>query len=84
MIDVKPYYNVKCAGMPDKSKNLFIQSMNRRCIKGNKGYTKEEFMFLAKHRELEDFKIGLRVSGKLTPKRVKGGIILIDTTYEMR
>jgi hypothetical protein len=84
LVPVKPYYNVKCAGMPDKSKNLFIQSMNRRCIKGNKGYTKEEFMFLAKHRELEDFKIGLRVSGKLTPKRVKGGIILIDTTYEMR
>ncbi len=35
-------------------------------------------------RTLEDFKIGLRVPGKLMPKRIKGGVLLIDTTYEMR
>jgi hypothetical protein len=84
MVDVKPYYNVKCAGMPDKSKNLFLKSMDRRCLKGNKGYTKEEIMFLSKHRELEDFKVGLRVPGKLRPKRIKGGILLVETPYEMR
>jgi hypothetical protein len=84
MVAIKPYYNVKCAGMPDKSKNLFIKSMERRCIRGSKGYTKEELMFLSKHRELEDFKVGLRVPGKLIPKRIKGGILLVETPYEMR
>lgn len=39
--------------------------------------------FLADYR-MEDFKIGLRVKGALKPKRIKGGIILIDNFYEMR
>lgn len=84
LVPIKPYYNVKCAGMPDKSKNLFLKSIGRKAIRGSTKYTYDEIKFLAKHRELEDFKVGLRVSGKLRPKRVKGGIILVDTMYEMR
>lgn len=42
---------------------------------------KEEFL---KNYEMEDFKIGLRLNGKLRPKRMKGGIVLVDTTYEMK
>ena len=34
--------------------------------------------------ELTDFKIGLKVEGKLTPKRIRGGVVLKETTYEMR
>lgn len=33
---------------------------------------------------LEDFKIGLQLNGKLIQKRIKGGVILEETTYEMR
>ena len=33
---------------------------------------------------LEDFDIGLRVFGKLIPKRVPGGTILHETTFEIR
>ena len=40
--------------------------------------------FLTKERSLKDFDIGLIVPGKLLPKRIKGGVVLGDTTYEMR
>jgi len=33
---------------------------------------------------LKDFKLGLKIFGKLLPKRIKGGIVLVETTYEMR
>lgn len=77
-----PYWNVKCAGMPDRCKDLFIRSME-----GEKATDEEpnEFKeFLSKRRTIIDFRYGLKVPGKLMPKRVKGGIILVDTTYEMR
>jgi hypothetical protein len=35
-------------------------------------------------RNIDDFKIGLKVPGKLLPKRIRGGTILVETTYEMR
>ena len=47
-------------------------------------YNEEEQEFLKTKRTLQDFKIGLKVPGKLMPKRIRGGILLVDTTYEMR
>lgn len=62
----KPYYNVKCAGMPQVCKNKFIDAL----LTGNAA--------------LKDFKVGLCIDGKLLPKRIKGGIILTETTFQMR
>lgn len=60
------YWNVKCAGMPDRAKQVFIDRMERgECT-------------------LADFKVGLTVPGKLVPKRIKGGVLLVDTNYQMR
>ena len=42
-----------------------------------------ELDFIKEKRELTDFKIGLTIPGKLLPKRIKGGILLVDTTYEL-
>ncbi len=78
------YYNVKCAGMPQRCKDLFELSMN--------GYTDEQFeklndaekKFVQTRRELTDFKIGLVVPSKLLPKRIPGGVLLTETTFEMR
>ena len=80
----EPYYNVKCAGMPTKCKNLFIKSFEDLTDDDLKGYTEKEVEFLKHKRTIEDFKIGLKVPGKLMPKRIDGGIILVDTSYEMR
>lgn len=79
----QPYYNVKCAGMPDRCKKLLINSIERKIIKGVK-YTKEEMDFILEERGLEDFKVGLKLPSKLLPKRIRGGIVLNETTYEMR
>lgn len=80
----KPFYNIKCAGMPQKCKNLFEISMNGYEPKDSDNYTDEEVQFLSKKRELEDFKVGLKVPGKLMPKRIRGGVLLVVTNYEMR
>ena len=92
LIDIdKPFNNIKCAGMPQKCKNLFELSMKGDCKYDETIYTDEELEFLFKkdsHKPIKryytDFKIGLKIPGKLLPKRIKGGTVLMDTTYEMR
>ena len=79
-----PYYNVKCAGMPDKCKDLFIKSMEGYVPKEGDEFTEDELDFLSTKRTLEDFSVGLRVPGKLLPKRIRGGVLLVDVPYEMR
>ena len=80
--DIDPYYNVKCAGMPDRCKQLFVKSITRNFDPND--YNEIENDFLKTERTIEDFKIGLVIWGKLMPKRIRGGTILVETTYEMR
>ena len=81
----KPYFNIKCAGMPQKCKDLFELSMNgfqpEEC---DENYTEADRWFLSTKRELKDFDVGLVVPGKLLPKRIRGGVLLTDSMYEMR
>lgn len=79
-----PYYNVKCAGMPQKCKELFVKSMCGYDEKELENYSEEEQQFVKTKRELTDFKLGLKIPGKLMPKRIRGGVLLVETTYEMR
>ena len=80
----KPYYNIKCAGMPEHCKQLFLLSMQGATEEQKSELTDEEKDFISTKRSLEDFNIGLRVPGKLRPKRIRGGVLLVTTTYEMR
>lgn len=80
----KPYYNVKCAGMPAKCKKLFLKSVEGFDPKELETFTDEEREFLKTKRTILNFEVGLIVPGKLLPKRIKGGVLLMDTTYEMR
>lgn len=96
----KPYNNIKCAGMPQKCKDLFQASLDGKAdisgyqdksTKVFKEWSEDEKEFLFEKetgkpikRNLSDFKVGLKVPGKLRPKRIRGGILLIDTSYEMR
>lgn len=95
-----PYNNIKCAGMPQKCKDLFelsldgtavVSGYNDRITNKHKDWSEEEKEFLfdeetgkAIHRTFDDFKIGLKVPGKLRPKRIRGGVLLVETSYEMR
>lgn len=96
----QPYNNIKCAGMPQRCKDLFQTSMdgtaivsgyNDRRTGSHKEWTNEEKEFLFDsetgkplQRTFDDFKVGLKIPGKLRPKRIPGGILLVDTSYEMR
>ena len=89
-----PYWNIKCAGMPERCKELFMFSFNpltKRCVSDtdcrkllSTDYTEDELDFLSVTRTIDDFKIGLIVPGKLLPHTIKGGVILEDVSYEMR
>lgn len=79
-----PYYSVRCAGMPQRCKDLFIQSMTNDYLPNDEEYTEDEKEFLSTKRTLKDFNIGLTVPSKLMPKRIRGGVLLVDTTYQMR
>ena len=80
----KPFYNIKCAGMPEKCKRLFLESMGVEEKKEGEDYTDDDLEFIGKKRGLSDFKVGIRVPGKLMPKRIRGGILLVEGFYEMR
>ncbi len=80
---VEPWYNIKCAGMPSRSKALFEESLTGRSDI-LKEHTEEESAFIKKKRCVTDFTIGISVPGKLRPKRIKGGVVLVDTPYVMR
>lgn len=85
----KPYNNIKCAGMPKRCKDLFELSLSGDADI-NKEWSDEEKEFLFDKynnpikRDYSSFKIGLKVPGKLRPKRIRGGVLLVDTSYEMR
>ena len=87
----QPYYDIKCAGMPDTCKSLLNLSLLHTTEEQlqqlekerDKQYNQEERNFILQPRELTDFKIGLTVPSKLIPKSIKGGVLLVETTYRM-
>lgn len=79
-----PYYNIKCAGMPDRCKDLFQLSMQGYVPTSADKFTTEQIEFLQTKRTISDFKIGLKIPGKLMPKRIRGGVLLVESNYEMR
>lgn len=80
----EPYYNIKCAGMPDRCKQLLNMSLLGLPPEVGKKYYNDELEFISVKRTLDDFTYGLKVPSKLLPKRIKGGTILVRTTYKMR
>lgn len=89
-----PYWEIKCAGMPDTCKNLFLLSLNKftKQIINSEWFelvddeykTADVVQFLSKTRKISDFDYDLQIPGKLMPKHIKGGIILEDTWYTMK
>ena len=78
-----PFYSIKCAGMPKKCKRFLEYSITQPKQKWE-DLAPEEIEFISQKRTIEDFKIGLKVPGKLMPMRIRGGIVLVDAYYELR
>lgn len=100
----KPYFNVKCAGLPDECKETYIKAMEetpeeerhanqmlRVCqiLEGNplnpmRKSDYEKYKFLSKRKTVHDFKPGFTIWGKLSPVRIRGGILLMEGPFTMR
>lgn len=84
----KPYYNIKCAGMNEKCKFQFNKSLTQEPITKEEmdkyNFNEKQIEFMQTPRNLSDFKVGLEIYGKLRPKQIKGGTLLVETTYKMR
>lgn len=85
------YNNIKCAGMPQRCKDLFELSMSGKALyeeyKENTPVSRFLFNQVTHEpiiRTFYDFKIGLNVPCKLIPKRIDGGVLLVESTYQMR
>lgn len=75
-------YTIRCAGMPKRSKELFTLSITRDFKESQ--FNEEEKEFLKDERSIEDFKRGLKVPGRIKPKRIPGGVILVPCSFEIR
>ena len=81
----KPYYNIKCAGMSSRCKHLLDLSLQGDDnLDETESLNDEEAAFVSVHRTVTDFDIGLCVPSKLVPKRIEGGVVLQNTTFELR
>lgn len=87
----EPYNNIKCAGMSQRCKDLFELSMSGKAVyedyKENTPVSRFLFNQVTHEaivRTFDDFKIGLNVPCKLIPKRIDGGVLLVESTYQMR
>ena len=93
----KSYYDIKCGGLPDRSKDLFrasLMGITPNAIgeltisdgKETKVYMldKHEFEFCMKKRTYKDFKQGLSIPGKLLPKVIKGGTVLVNDCFTIK
>lgn len=84
----KAYYNIKGAGIAQRSKDVLNASLTGD-IEPLKKLTENEMKFLYDNgklieRKLTDFKSGLRLPSSLKAKRIRGGTVLWDDWYEMR
>lgn len=79
----EPNHVIKCAGMPERCKQLLAYSFGDT-IPESEELNDEERAFVETPRTYEDFKVGLVVPSKLKPKRIRGGVLLVSECYEMR
>lgn len=91
----KPHYEVRCAGMPEKCKQLLIRSILglHKTARGphpvkaayvDGTFKPEDRQFILGRRSMESLRRGLRVPGKLYSKHIPGGTVLYEDYYEMR
>lgn len=82
-------YDIKACGLPDRGKMLFDLNLNGvRSHNGRVDYEgesiklmEEEIDFLERKRTISNFAPGLSIPGKLKPKKIKGGSVLVNDHF---
>ena len=75
-----PYYNIKCAGLPQTCKELFIKSLEHKTAEEFQAEDPESWEkmnqterdFVTTWNDITDFKRGLLIPSKLLPRTIKG------------
>ena len=84
----KPYYNIKCASMGKRSKEIFALNLQGYKVTqediNNKIFTNREIEFLKTERTMNDFKSGLVIPSTLKARQISGGTLLFDNDFTMR
>lgn len=75
---------IKCAGMTKRCKELLENSLHGSYPINYNSLPEEQKEFVEHKRELTDYKTGLTIPGKLIAKQIPGGVLLVDSTYEMK
>ena len=81
-IEIGDEYVIKCAGMPERSKQLFLHAVTGNTVFDSLNQIEQDF--LSQKYDLKDFKQGLTVPGKLVPKVMPGGVVLKETSYTIK
>lgn len=76
----KQVWELRGCGCPPRSKNLFLEAVDGIERVTDKNKTEREWV-KTHNLTLADFTYGLSIPGKLIPKIVKGGTVLIDTFF---
>lgn len=82
----KPFYNLKCAGMCNKVKDIFIKAVTQDYTDEDlkeADFDKTEIEFIKNGKTWDDFKTGLEIPGNLKAQQVKGGTLLVKKPYKM-
>lgn len=87
--EVKPYYNITCAGLPDRGKLLLRKSLGDTLKEEeeeelSRKLSENEREFLKEKRVISDFTKGLAIPGKLMKKTIPGGCILYEDYFTIR
>ena len=93
--EVTPTYDVKCAGMPKNCKTLIELRLDHpdndsRETYGNGNVSRDTLEFLLHvdgslmPQELSYFAPGLSIPGKLMPRVIEGGTLLMETTFKIK
>lgn len=85
-------YDIKCCGLPDRGKMLFEANLNGIKPKDGKLTYKgetitlmpDEMEFMKKKRTIKNFAVGLSIPGKLKPKKIKGGCVLVGDVFTIK
>lgn len=78
------HYDIKCAGMTKQCKRLLENSLYGAYPIDYNKLSQAEQDFVKNKRTLKDFKKGLSIPGKLMAKQINGGVLLVDSTFEMK
>lgn len=79
---------ITCAGMPQRCKDVFARSLSKNIDVSDLSESKAKDIlkykdYILQGHNLEDFKKGLVVPGKLFPKHIKGGVLLTEGEYRI-